>query len=83
MIAFPVGGILGAKYGPRLPILMAAGFQLLNGVIALYVTPESNTLLEKNKQKRITFAEVNPITGIQKLFGIGSSGGSNTYELHH
>ena len=46
-------------------------FQLINCCIALFITPESN----RNKShldKRITFAEVNPISGLQRLFGIGN-----------
>ena len=27
ILAFPVGGILGAKYGPRLPLFIAAAIQ--------------------------------------------------------
>lgn len=77
IFAFPIGGLLGAKCGPRLPILMAAGFQFVNGLIAMFLTPESNAAVagsdNKNTNKSILFSEVNPITGLQKLFGIGPS----------
>ena len=72
VIGFPVAGMLGAKYGPKLPILLAAAFQALSGLLALFVTPESNTLVTSSKTS-INLAEVNPITGLQNLLGIGSS----------
>eukprot|EP00536_Pseudo-nitzschia_multiseries_P006587 jgi/Psemu1/15684/gm1.15684_g len=75
ILAFPIGGVLGAKFGPKPAILMAAGFQLINCLIAASLTPESNagSLRDggNDKSKRIRFSEVNPITGLQKLFGIG------------
>ena len=40
IIAFPVGGILGAKLGPRVPLLIAAALQLLNFLLITFVTPE-------------------------------------------
>ena len=84
VIAFPIGGMLGAKFGPKLPILLAAGFQILNGLLALFVTPESNsrkaTFHKKGNKNstatqtpKINLAEVNPIAGLQNLLGIGSS----------
>jgi DHA1 family tetracycline resistance protein-like MFS transporter len=92
VIAFPVGGLLGAKYGPRLPILLSAGFGIVNGLLAIFVTPESNpkaikeqmkTTKSKNSNKaktksnepsnKINLSEVNPITGLQKLMGIGTN----------
>lgn len=80
VIGFPIAGMLGAKYGPKLPILLAAAFQTLSGLLALFVTPESNTLARSGKptQKKeasqsIKLSEVNPITGLQNLLGIGSS----------
>jgi len=86
VFAFPIGGLLGAKFGPRLPILMAAGFQVLNGLLAIFVTPESNNP-QNRIHKKILFSDVNPITGLQKLFGIGSKsfgssiGSSNSRSL--
>ena len=76
-IAFPIGGMLGAKYGPRLPILLAAGFQILNGLIAVFVTPESNrrAIKSENQKPAIDLSEVNPIRGLQNLFGIGNVAG--------
>ena len=72
VLAFLIGGITGAKLGPNVAILMAAGFQLLNCLIAAVLTPESNANAANAKTtKTIRFSEVNPITGLQKLFGIG------------
>jgi len=77
IIAFPIGGILGAKFGPRLPILMAAGFQLLNGLLAIFVTPESNAIakakINNGVKTTINLSEINPITGLKKLLGIGKT----------
>lgn len=76
VLAFPIGGIIGAKHGPKVAILMAAGFQLLNCFIAAVFTPESNANANAATKptKTIRFSEVNPITGLQKLFGIGGGG---------
>ena len=65
IFAFPIGGILGSKFGPRLPLLIAAGAQLLNALIILFITPESN----KTKTKELNLREANPIGGLNKLFG--------------
>lgn len=85
VFAFPIGGMLGAKFGPRLPILMAAGFQVVNGLVALFVTPESNARAIENKrstnrnpESKIDLSEVNPIRGLQNLLGIGSVNGFGT-----
>jgi len=88
-LAFPIGGLLGAKYGPRLPICIAAGIQLLNGLLAAFVTPESNqaALLAKelakkrktaNQNDKMDLSEVNPIAGLRTLFGITSNPGFGT-----
>lgn len=69
ILAFPIGGLLGAKYGPRLPLLIAAGLQALNAVIILLVTPESNPPLAASKQTKLNLAEANPIGGLVRLFG--------------
>jgi len=64
VFAFPIGGILGSKFGPRLPLLIAAGLQLLNALIILFITPESN----KMKSKTLDLREANPIGGLKRLF---------------
>lgn len=78
VVAFPVGGMLGAKYGPKLPILLAAAFQVINGLLATFVTPESNVRVQSQKTKstatdklEISLADLNPLTGMRKLLGIG------------
>jgi len=65
VFAFPVGGILGSKFGPRLPLYIASGLQLLNALIILFFTPESNT----NKNDKLDLRETNPISGLKRLFG--------------
>eukprot|EP00578_Thalassiosira_sp_NH16_P028601 CAMPEP_0181083860 /NCGR_PEP_ID=MMETSP1071-20121207/4389_1 /TAXON_ID=35127 /ORGANISM="Thalassiosira sp., Strain NH16" /LENGTH=513 /DNA_ID=CAMNT_0023165559 /DNA_START=237 /DNA_END=1778 /DNA_ORIENTATION=- len=65
IFAFPIGGLLGSKFGPRLPLLIAAGLQLLNALIIIFITPESN----KTKLESLDLRAVNPIGGLKKLFG--------------
>jgi len=67
IIAFPVGGILGAKYGPRLPLFIAAGVQALNALIILLFTPESN--VNRDLSTKINWKEANPWGGLVRLFG--------------
>ena len=57
--------MLGSKFGPRLPLLIAAGVQLLNALIIIFITPES----KKMKTKKLDLREANPIGGLKKLFG--------------
>lgn len=66
IFAFPIGGILGAKFGPRVPLLIAAGIQLINALIIMFLTPESHT---PNVGAKIDLREVNPIGGLVRLFG--------------
>ncbi|EJK62237.1 hypothetical protein THAOC_17158, partial [Thalassiosira oceanica] len=58
------GGVLGAKFGPRLPLLIAAGIQAVNLLVILLLTPES--LEQKNTQ--IDLKQSNPLNGMKKLF---------------
>jgi DHA1 family tetracycline resistance protein-like MFS transporter len=66
IFAFPIGGLLGAKYGPRLPLLIAAAMQAINAAIIIFVTPESNP---SNHNKKIDLREASPIGGLVRLFG--------------
>lgn len=66
VFAFPIGGILGAKYGPRVPLLAAAAIQLVNALVIIFVTPESNTNPSKGD---LDLREANPIGALRKLFG--------------
>ena len=59
IVAFPLGGVLGSKLGPRVPILLGAAAQLLNFMLIAFVTPESNTK-EMRQGKRINLKEANP-----------------------
>ncbi|VEU40327.1 unnamed protein product [Pseudo-nitzschia multistriata] len=81
ILAFPIGGFIGNKHGPKLAIRMAAGFQLLNCLIALILTPESNSKAGGNADKKIRLSEVNPITGLQKLFGLGGNNSGPSVSL--
>ena len=68
IFAFPIGGILGAKLGPRVPLLIAAGMQLLNALIILVVTPESNPRSAR-AGRVVDWREANPIGALWRLFG--------------
>jgi MFS transporter, DHA1 family, tetracycline resistance protein len=67
IFAFPIGGILGAKFGPRVPLLAAAALQLINALIIIFVTPESNTNIPAST--KLDLKEANPVGGMVKLFG--------------
>jgi DHA1 family tetracycline resistance protein-like MFS transporter len=65
VLGFPIGGILGAKYGPRFPLLIAAALQLLNALIIVFITPESNN----ERVAKLDLKQDNPIGGLHRLFG--------------
>ena len=68
ILAFPIGGILGAKYGPRCPLYVACGIQLLNAAIALFLTPESSPR-GLRKGRTLDLKQSNPIGALWRLFG--------------
>lgn len=68
ILAFPIGGILGAKFGPRVPLYVACGLQLLNAAIAIFLTPES-TPRDVRKQRKLDMRQANPLGALWKLFG--------------
>ena len=68
ILAFPIGGILGAKFGPRTPLHVACGLQLLNAAIALFLTPESSPR-GLRKGRTIDLKQSNPIGALWRLFG--------------
>ena len=76
-MAFPIGGILGAKYGPRVPLYAAAALQFLNALIVIFLTPESNPHTNKaarngiprNQQAELDLSQDNPWGGLVRLFG--------------
>jgi len=70
ILAFPIGGILGAKYGPRTPLLIASAIQLLNAILILFITPES--LPPSSRKEKMDYSEANAIGGLNRLFGHGS-----------
>ena len=63
-----IGGILGAKFGPRVPLYVACGLQLLNAAIAIFLTPES-TPRDVRKQRKLDMRQANPLGALWKLFG--------------
>lgn len=65
IFAFPIGGLLGSRFGPRLPLMIAAGLQVLNALILVFLTPESN----QNKTTKLDLSDANPMGGLKKLFG--------------
>ena len=62
ILAFPIGGILGKQLGPRVPVLVGAAVQLLNLLLILLVTPESNTRAMR-AGRALDLREANPIGG--------------------
>jgi MFS family permease len=68
VIAFPVGGVLGAKFGPRLPLRIAAGLQVFNAALLLLVTPESCPPAARAGRK-LDLREANPVGALKRLFG--------------
>jgi len=67
VFAFPIGGILGAKYGPRVPLYLAAAVQFVNALILLFVTPESHT--DREGVTTLDWTHDNPMGGLTRLFG--------------
>lgn len=63
VLGFPLSGILGKK-DPRKPMWLAVAVSLLNGLIAVFVTPES---LEA-KKKTFDLRGANPVAVTNKLF---------------
>jgi DHA1 family tetracycline resistance protein-like MFS transporter len=68
VLAFPIGGALGAKMGPRVPLYIAAGLQLLNALIILLLTPESHPPTARFS-KTVDIREANPLSALRRLFG--------------
>ena len=65
IIAFPVGGVLGAKLGPRVPLTIAACLQLLNAAIIAFITPESHP--KAKRAAAVNLAECNPLGALHRL----------------
>ena len=68
VFAFPIGGILGAKKGPRVPILAAAVLQSLNFLIITFVMPEPLPPAAR-ANRQLDLREANPVGALRKLFG--------------
>ena len=68
IFAFPIGGILGSKLGPRVPLLIAAALQLLNAALIIFVTPESNPKSAR-AGRVVDWRQANPIGALWRLFG--------------
>ena len=65
-VGFPIGGILGAKYGPRLPMLIGAAIQLVNCALILFVLPES--LPKAQRKKALDPSASHPFALLRGLF---------------
>lgn len=66
-----IGGVLG-EYALRLPFLAAAGLALLNGIIAIFVLPES---LKPENRRRFRWKEANPVGAVVAMWryeGVGT-----------
>ncbi len=70
VFAFPIGGILGAKLGPRVPMLVAAAIQLLNFLIITFLTPESHPA--PRRKLALDPREANPAGLLAGLFTKGA-----------
>lgn len=68
IFAFPIGGILGTKFGPRVPLRIAAGLQMLNALIIILVTPEANPRSAR-AGRVVDWRAANPIGAMWRLFG--------------
>ena len=68
IIAFPVGGVLCAKLGPRVPLQVAAALQLLNALLLVFVTPEANPRSAR-AGRTLDLRQANPLGGLRRLFG--------------
>lgn len=66
IFAFPIGGLIGSKKGPRFALRIAAAIQAINALVLCFVTPESHT--QRNTQT-IDLREASPIGGLKRLFG--------------
>ena len=71
VVAFPLGGLLGAKLGTRAPVLLAAGVQLLNFLLIAFVTPESKPARER-AGARLDLRHANPVGALARLFCDGA-----------
>ena len=71
IIAFPIGGLLGAKFGPRMPLLIAGVLQLLNALVIALATPESNPAARRAGKMDLRGA--NPLGGLRRLFFHGAT----------
>jgi MFS transporter, DHA1 family, tetracycline resistance protein len=70
IFAFPIGGLIGARKGPKVALLIAAAIQAINALVLIFLTPESH---DADPQRKIAFKEEsNPIGGLVRLFGHGS-----------
>ena len=70
IIAFPIGGILGKRYGPRMPLLVAAALQLLNAMVVGFLTPESHHRTER-ASKPLDLRSANAVGALGRLFAHG------------
>ena len=51
LLAFPIGGVLGAKLGPRAPLRIAAALQVVNAALIALLVPESNPPHRRRRQQ--------------------------------
>lgn len=65
MFAFPIGGLIGAKKGPKTALLIAAAIQATNALIMFFLTPESKT---PDPSRKINLRQANPIGGLKRLY---------------
>ena len=68
ILGFPLSAVISAQYGLRAPLYAAAAVGFLNGLIALFLTPESLPASER-AGKKLDLAQANPIGSLSMLFG--------------
>ena len=71
MLAFPIGGLVGHKKGPKFALYAAAAIQALNALILIFITPESHD----PEPERVVdlLRQDNPMGGLVRLFGGGGA----------
>ncbi|CAN0041571.1 unnamed protein product [Ascophyllum nodosum] len=64
MIGLPLGGVLGAKYGVRFPLLVSVGLCVSNFLLVSLIMPE--TLPAGRRKEKVDLSQANPL-GAMKL----------------
>ncbi|CAN0234672.1 unnamed protein product [Ascophyllum nodosum] len=63
IIGLPLGGVLGAKYGIRFPLIVSVGLCVLNVLLVSLVMPE--TLPEGRRKEKVDLRQANPVGAVK------------------